>query len=88
MEAYPHMIRTDSQLDAYFEDIFKHACDVGEAVSVPRNNDLHELLLEMLVDFVNLNVAWKARIACYFSDKNKMQSFSHKAKFQVMDIIK
>lgn len=88
MEAYPHMIRADSQLDAYFEDIFKHTCDVGEAVSVPRNNDLHELLLEMLVDFVNLNVVWKNRIASYFSDKNKMQSFSHKAKFQVMDIIK
>lgn len=88
MEAYPHMIRKDSQLDAYFEDIFKHTCDVGEAVSLPRNNDLHELLLEMLVDFVNLNVVWKARIANYFSDKNKMQSFSHKAKFQVMDIIK
>ena len=88
MEAYPHMIRKDSQLDAYFEDIFNHTCDVGESVSVPRNNDLHELLLEMLADFVNLNASWKARIASYFSDKNKMQSFSHKAKFQVMDIIK
>jgi hypothetical protein len=88
MGAYPHMIRKDSQLDAYFEDIFKHTCDVGESVAMPRNNDLHELLLEMLVDFVKLNDVWKARIASYFSDKNKMQLFSHKAKFQVMDIIK
>ena len=88
MGAYPHMIHTDSQLDAYFEDIFKHTCDVGESVATPRNNDLHELLLEMLVDFVKVNHVWKERIASYFSDKNKMQLFSHKAKFQVMDIIK
>lgn len=87
MESYPHMMKRDMQLETYFEDVFRQTCDVGETSSSRRNTDLHELLLEMLVDFVKLNAAWKSRIAAYFSDKNKMHSFSSKAKFQVMDII-
>jgi hypothetical protein len=87
MESYPHMMKRDMQLDSYFEDIFRQTRDVGEMTVPHRNTDLHELLLEMLVDFVRLNTAWKARISAYFSDKNKMHSYSSKAKFQVMDII-
>ncbi len=88
MESYPHMMNArNTQLDLYFEDIFRQTRDVGEMTSSHRNTDLHELLLEMLFDFVKLNTVWKARIAAYFSDKNKMHSYSSKARFQVMDII-
>jgi hypothetical protein len=87
MDSYPHMMTRNMQLDSYFEDIFQQTRDVGETTSSHRNTDLHELLLEMLVDFVKLNTVWKARIATYFSDKNKMHSYSSKARFQVMDII-
>jgi hypothetical protein len=87
MELYPHMMRPDMLMDSYFEDIFRQTRDVGEMTSSHRNTDLHELLLEMLIDFVKLNTVWKARIENYFSEKNKLDTYSSKAKFKVMDII-
>jgi len=88
MELYPHMMKREMHgIESYFEDVFRQTCDIGETTSCQRNTDLHELLLEMLVDFVKLNAAWKQRIATYFSDKSKMHSYSSKARFKIMDII-
>lgn len=83
---YPNIVNAaNNSLGKYFDDIFKHIVDVGE--STVRNTDLHELLLEMLWDFIRLDVMWKEKITNYFSGDHRMDTFSQKAKFQVMDIM-
>lgn len=84
--SYPQIVNAaNGSLGKYFDEIFKHTIDVGE--SNGRNTDLHELLLEMLWDFIRLDVMWKEKITKYFAGAHRMDTFSPKARFQVMDIM-
>ena len=74
-------------LKAYFDQIFNQATELGKQDVVDRNTDLHELMLELLMDFMILDLKWEQKIKDYFGNTTNTATFSSKARFKIMDVI-
>jgi hypothetical protein len=52
-----------------------------------RNNDLHELVLEMVLDCSRCGREdWNAKMRAYFTNPTNTRAYSAKARFKVMDV--
>lgn len=68
----------------YFDTLFERAKSIGEKYE--RNNDLHELVLEMVLDCSRCGRDdWSTELRAYFTNPKHMHDYSAKAKFKVMD---
>lgn len=69
----------------YFDALFSRAKVMGEKGE--RNNDLHELVLEMVLDCSRCGREdWNAKMKAYFTNPTNTRAYSAKARFKVMDV--
>lgn len=69
----------------YFDALFNRAKVMGEKGE--RNNDLHELVLEMVLDCSRCGREdWNAKMRAYFTNPTNTRAYSAKARFKVMDV--
>lgn len=84
----PRLICNDGEpMKVYFDRIFTQTTELGERDAATRNTDLHELMLELLMDFTMLDLKWRKKINDYFGNKANTATFSSKARFKIMDVI-
>lgn len=82
----PDMISmAESKAQNYFNVLFERARAIGEQEKETRNNDAHELVLEMLLDCLRFGRAWNDSLHEYFAHPDRTKTYSAKARFKLMD---
>lgn len=79
-------ILRNNMIDDYFNAMFSEIKNIDNN-SCKEDNERHELLLEIMADFVKADIKYKTFIEKYYhTNSNLLDTYSLKARFKVMDI--
>jgi hypothetical protein len=80
-------ILKNNMIDDYFKVMFDEIINMDELKNNIHDHERHELMLDILVDFVNADVKYRAFVEKYYSNNSHvLKNYTSKAKFKVMDI--
>ena len=80
-------ILKNNMIDDYFQVMFDEIVSMDEQRCSIHDHERHELMLDILADFVNADVKYRAFVEKYYSNNSHvLKNYTSKAKFKVMDI--
>jgi hypothetical protein len=82
-------ILKNNMIDDYFNIMFTEIQEMDETIKTSDDySERHELLLDILTDFVRADLKYRGFVEKYYSNHaNVLEGYSNKAKFKVMDIV-
>jgi hypothetical protein len=76
-----------NMVDDYFKVMFDEIITMDEKSHTLHDHERHELMLDILADFVKADIKYRAFVEKYYSNNTHvLNNYTSKAKFKVMDI--
>lgn len=76
-----------NMVDDYFKVMFDEIITMDEKNHTLHDHERHELMLDILADFVKADIKYRAFVEKYYSNNTHvLNNYTSKAKFKVMDI--